>query len=303
MMDHDLPSNLAVAKPKRLSQIDRTPELSPWRRAWSLSHCFLYWMPVSSFPLQPSERTWAMTFLDRLISALSTHLGLRPEIFLQSKMADVLRTPLIKTARQFAPTLGWARRPGTKPRPMPTKEEVQAAAESKTRLDISEMMPQTCYWFLKKGEKAQREAFLGYGGLSIHFLKPDANTRPPELPFPEVMRKRFEQLPIASLEGLLAAAFSTKDGFLAKSKELFGAGLEDQMGFEAIPFILPQLRSEDFFSQPKEECDKWFQLFDVYVIESSVDQGILLASKTDLENHLSELLIQMREEGLSYLTR
>jgi len=244
-----------------------------------------------------------MAFLDRLIPLLSTHFGLRPEIFLQSKMDDVLRTPFIKTARQFTPTLGWVRRPGTKPQPVPTKEEVQAAIKSNKRIDVSELTPPTCYWFLKKDEKAQRANFLGYGGLGIHFLKPDPKTIPPALPFPDAMREHFQQLPIAALEKLLAAAFATKDGFLSKSKQLFGVGLEDQMGFEGIPYILPQLRSEDFFSQPKEECEKWFQLFDVYVIESPVDQGILLASKTDLENQLSELLIHMREEGLNYLTR
>jgi hypothetical protein len=289
--------DIAVSTRRRLS---RTPELSPWRRAWSLAHCFLYWMPVSAFPLQPSERTWLMAFLDRLIASLSTHFGLRPEIFLQSNMAEVLRTPFMKTARQFTPTIGWVRRPGTKPRPMPTKEELQAAIKSKERIDVSELTPPTCYWFLKKAEKAQRQTFLGYGGLSIHFLKPDPKTTPPALPFPDAIRAHFGQLPMAALENLLAAASATKDGFLSKSKELFGLGLEDQMGFEGIPYILPQLRSEDFFSQPKEECEKWFQLFDVYVIESPVDQGILLASKTDLELQLSELLVQMREEGLNY---
>jgi hypothetical protein len=302
MMVEDLHSDIPVAKRKRLGPIDRTG-LSPWRRAWSLTHCFLYWMPVSAFPLQPSERAWLMAFLDRLIALLSTHFGLRPEIFLQSKMDDVLRTPFLKTAKQFTPTLGWVRRPGTKPRPMPTKEEVQAAIKSKKRIDVSELTPPTCYWFLKKAEKAQRENFLGYGGLSIHFLKPDPKTTPPALQFPDAMREYFEQLPFAALEELLSAAFSTKDGFLSKSKELFGVGLEEQMGFEAIPYILPQLRSEDFFSQPKEECEKWFQLFDVYVIESPVDRGILLASKTDLEDQLSELLIQMRDEGLNYSKR
>jgi hypothetical protein len=76
-MAEDLHSDIAVTKRKRLGPIDRKPGLSPWRRAWSLTHCFLYWMPVSGFPLHPSERVWLMAFLDRLIALLSTHFDLR----------------------------------------------------------------------------------------------------------------------------------------------------------------------------------------------------------------------------------
>ncbi len=49
-----------------------------------------------------------------------------------------------------------------------------------------------------------------------------------------------------------------------------------------------------------EDLDQWFSLFDFYLGESQKDQGILLASKSDIENDLIALLERLRSEGLEY---
>jgi hypothetical protein len=46
--------------------------------------------------------------------------------------------------------------------------------------------------------------------------------------------------------------------------------------------------------------EKWFGLFDLYVNESPDDKGLLLASKTDLDEDLIEMLKEMREEDFVY---
>jgi len=98
----------------------------------------------------------------------------------------------------------------------------------------------------------------------------------------------------------LEGSFALKDGFQAQSKQLFGAGLEDNPQYPGIPFILPLLQASDFFGQPEPESAKWFQLFDLYVRESPEDTGVLLASKTDFDDPLIQLLEKMRADGFTY---
>ena len=95
-------------------------------------------------------------------------------------------------------------------------------------------------------------------------------------------------------------SFSLLDGFLDKSKELFGKGLEDNPEYPGILFILPLLATQDFFARPEEEVKQWFELFDVYVGESPVDQGVLLAAGFEIEPLLIEILAEMRDAGQGY---
>src|SRR5579863_2339429 len=288
---------------ERLSPVDRTLDLHPWRRAQALTRCFLYWMPVSCFPIAAQERAWLMEFFNRFVELAATQFELRGEAFLNFKTVEELRIPFIKTASEFSPILGWTRQPGSQLVAMPPQEEIKEILRSGNKFDVTGIIQDRCYWFLKKVGIRQREIFFGHGGFTILFLKADPATKPPRLPFTEAMRKQCEQIQVSTLEDLMAGAFAMKDGFLAKSKQLFGAGLEDAPGFRGIPFILPQLCTEDFFNRPAEECESWFQLFDIYIGESSSDKGILLASKTDLEEKLIALLTQMRQDGFDYPTR
>jgi hypothetical protein len=275
--------------------------LHPWRRAEALTRCFLYWMPVTCFPMPAQERKWVMDFVDRFVKAIALEHDLRAEVFLQAETVEAVRIVFVKSAREFSPVLGWSHKPGTALRPVPTREEIEKTLDQQERFDAKGIMPDRCYWFLKKNERKQRESFLGHGGLSICFLKADSNTKPPELPFTEAMRKQQEQLPIRGLMELLGTAFSMKEGFLARSKELLGQGLEDAPGFRGIPFIAAQLSAGDFFTRPAEECDRWFQLFDIYLNESQIDRGIILASRIDLTDLLTELLSCMQSEGVEYV--
>ena len=287
----------------RITPIDRNEELYPCRRAYALTKCFLYWIPVSGFPAPSQQRQWLLEFFERLGPLLKREAGLRSEVFFQYKTVPEVEPAFRKTATEFSPFIGLSRKPGAELPRYPTEEDLALVAKGERKFDLKEWAPDYCFWFLNKAGKRQRQEFLGYGGLSHIFLKPDPSTTPPQLPISRAARKKYEVLRLSQLEEMMVSACALKDGFLAKSKQLFGAGLEADPQFPGIPYILPQLATVDFFNQPDEECNKWFELFDVYVRESVEDDGILMASKLDFEESLVSLITQMRAEGMEYPER
>ena len=298
------PSSDSPSHP-RLSPI--VDPLAPWRKARELERCFLYWIPVDGFPIPVHQRTWLMSFLDRLGPTLADQFGLRVEVFLQKTVVQQLTERFVNTSMDFFPKLGLCRRSSDPLPTMPSKEEVEGLVEQakqREKIVLDKWLPQSCYWFSAKAERQQRENFFGHGGMTMIFLKPDPATVPPKLPFTQEMIKRNELLRMANLDDLLARAFAARDSFLSKSKELFGdPSRKDELFFRGLRFILPLLGSTDFFAGPQEQFDKWFELFDIYLNESPLDGGIVLASKLDFETALLDILKTMKDEGLTYFVR
>lgn len=168
------------------------------------------------------------------------------------------------------------------------------------KFDFGEFAPDYAYWFVYKDGGKQRQLFFGHGGMTMISLKPDPATIPPELPIPRAWREKLEVFKMFDVDKAVAGACSLKDGFLNKSKELFGAGLENEPQFPGLLFILPLLKSGDFFAQAAEEHERWFQLFDLYINESPADGGVIMATGPDFEDTLIELLKKMQEDGLTY---
>jgi hypothetical protein len=295
---------------QRITPINRSAELLPWRRAHELTRCFLYWLPVSAFPISTRQRAWAMEFLGRWI-ALMKERGLRPELFLQYKTVypDLMK-PLLNNMMEIIPVMGLGRKPGAPLPVFPSQKDVARKTQEMFDTlkrgdpvqlpDTKEYMPDYSYWFLDKSEKQQRELFFGYGGMTFTFLKPDPKTAPPPMLISEAQKKKMPILQRVDVDKMWAQANSMADQFLPKSKEFFGTGLENEPQMKGIPFILPLLDSADYFSQPPEVVQKAFELFDVYVRESPADKGLLLAFSTDMEEDLIKLLKQMKEEKLVY---
>ncbi len=206
----------------------------------------------------------------------------------------------LRNAQGFQPILGLSRRPGAAIPRVPDTATLTRMVKEGKEIKFNEIAPDYSYWFLRKSGAKQLEAFWGHGGISMVFTKPDPAAAAPPLPFSAAFRKKCKGIEESGVDGLWEAAFALKDGFQAKSKELFGTGLEDEPQYPGLPFILPLLQSSDFFNQLDQESAKWFQIFDVYLRESPEDLGILLASKTDLDDTLIELLAKMRADGFTY---
>ena len=292
---------------ERLTLIDRNQDLLPWRRAQNLTRCFLYWIPVPIFPPTADQRTWILTFIDRLSQLVAAELGLREEVFLQFKALEDMKDVFLKRKEDFMPMCGLSRRPQAPMPSFPSFEQV--AAMSKEVLQtwkapaLDQFIPDYCYWFAKKSAKEQRELFFGRAGLTSIFLKPDGAAPAAQLPPQVGFIKKFPAMKQFDLEGMLQTASAMQDPFLANSKKLFGPGLEHDPQFEGLLFILPLLASADFFGQPEEEAAKWFQLFDVYINESRADSGVLMAFKVDFEEQIIDLVRGMTKDGFVYQER
>ena len=291
-----MPNETPIAAPARklrLSSADRK-EILPWQRAESMTRCSLYWMPVSGFPAPAAEKAWLLQFTTRLGARLKSEFKAEPWVFLQYNTALTVHDDFVRRSREFMPLMGISRRPGAELPNMPSKEDLQAALDEKRMLDVKQYTEDYAYWFMVKSEKQQRELFQGLGGLTLFYKKPDPKTAPPELAIPARYRDH-ELFKSMDVHALLAGACSMQDEFLKKSKEVFGAGMKNVQA-EFVPFILPLLSSADFFRMTEEDTKAHFDLFDIYLRESTADQGMVLASKHDLDEILAQILEEMREE-------
>jgi hypothetical protein len=260
----------------------------------------LYWAPVASFPVPSAQRSWLLEFLGRLCDQFGAKHSLRSELFLQVKTTMDIQDEFIKSASRFLPFLGLSRKPGDGPPRVPTKEDLLPYVRSLKEYDLKDLISDYCYWFVKKEIRQELREFFGLGGMTVILLKPDPKTVPPALPFTPAFREKFPVLDALNVDGLVATGCSLQDSFLARSKELFGSDLKDHMQYPGILFIVPLLGSTHFFACPESECEKWFQLFDVYINESPADKGIMLAFKNDYEDLLLGVLDEMRAAGLAY---
>jgi hypothetical protein len=133
--------------------------------------------------------------------------------------------------------------------------------------------------------------------MSIVYWKPDAKAKPPDFRIP-AQHQKHELFQEFDVKGMVAGGCAMRDGFLAKSKQIVGAGLKSSVQSESIAFMLPLLTASEVFGLPEQELKVYFELFDVYLRESPSDSGMLLASKYDLEEILIAVLEKMRATNL-----
>src|SRR6266850_2924835 len=266
----------------------RNEKLAPLRDAQELTRCKLYWIPVGAFPVPDRQRQWLMAFLDKIVAIAGKTFGLRPEVFLQARVIDRdLVSTFVETSDRFVPIIGLGKRPSEPLPGVPTDRDIEDLQKGRTQFEFNRFAPGYCYWFLEKAERQQRDVFFGRGGLTIIFLKPDEQTKPPAFPVP----KKFFQHEMFTrfgfdIDSSRARSYSLLDGFLDKSKQLCGDDVRADPQFKGLAFILPVLETRHFFQESEEEVSKWFQLFDLYITESPVDNGIVVATRLDWESEL-----------------
>lgn len=308
MLEDDDPAHRATqptaSRRQRLDPVDKSAAYLPWQRAAQLSSCQLYWMPVHSYPIPFRQRQWLLRFWDEFSNTIAATRRAKAELFLQMKVIQPnLRDAFLRHSRQFSPVFGLSRRPGSALPDLPDEQYIQDLQKGRRSYDHKELQPDYCYWFLYKDEKRQREAFLGHGGLAAFYKRPDPETKAPKIEIPRRLQndERFRSiLAQFDLQRLTEGLQSLQSPFLKKSKEIFGSGLENELQYPGLLFIVPLFESTCFFEASNDDIQQWFSVFDICLTESPKDKGVLLASRCDIEDDLIVLLERLRQEGYMY---
>ncbi len=249
---------------------------------------------------------------------------------------EQLRKAFLNAMMKDSPMLGrcWLPR-GKQPIPA-SDQEVELLASKKKKFRAYDYAHPQAWWFLGRDADALRGRYLGYGGFTAFFLKPDEEenlaTIPPitnsQIILPKFIRndpglkvlledfdpQKPNQIPsfirnhraMKQVFSLLEPdKIKEKNNALAApfrdlTKEIFGAGLPHDLEYEGILFVLPKLASQDFFAHTDEQIRSWFKVFDVYINESHEDEGIIMACKDNLAPLIVSIVEKMRFEGYRY---
>jgi hypothetical protein len=312
--------------------------LLPWRWAESMQSCSLFWIPVNLGSIPRSQREWLLEFFARLSAHLAEANGLQAEHFMQMQVIDgdkQLRETFMNSMMKESPLLGRCWLPREKQPVLPSEEDRELMARKKKEYRPFDYVQQQAWWFLSRNAEGLLEHYLGHGGLTAFFHKPDAEELMPPLPVldqPIIIPKFLRNHPHLKviLEGFDPHQPDRVPGFVRnhpmmkqlyrvlepdkmqekskammspfreQTKEIFGAGLPRNLEYEGILFVLPRLASQDFFAQTDQQIRRWFEVFDVYVTESPEDRGIVMAGKDDLTSVVASIVEKMRSKGYRY---
>lgn len=294
-------------KTSRLEPVE-TQTIKPFIRSTEVTDCSLYWMPVTSYPMNALQRRWLLEFCERLAKRLKEEKGLREEVFLHFKsLYPDLIDRFSERAVDFAPISGAAVTPGKElPKPIDMEDlraKVDEASRNGTLLDVQQWMPDHLYWFAKKKAVEQRQAFYGVGGMLSLYLKPDASTAIPVLELPRFVRTApgFSDDITRKLQDDIDMTYSLQDSFLAKSKAMFAGRLRETPSYKGLLFALPFFQAEPLLQATPLERAAWFEVFDGYMVESPQDKGVLLMlHDAAFDETLAEIVEQMKKDDYVY---
>lgn len=280
-----------------------------------------------------------MEFFSRLSVHLFETSKLQAEHFMQMQIVDEneqLRKRFINAMMKDSPMLGrcWLPR-GKQPIPA-SDQEVELLASKKKEFRAYDYSHPQAWWFMGRDADALRERYLGYGGFTAFFLKPDVEESLTTIlpitneqiiipkflrnnPGLKVLLEDFNPQKPNQIPGFIRNHRAMKQVFSLfepdkikeknnalsapfrnLTKEIFGADIPCDLEYEGILFVLPKLASQDFFAHTDEQIRRWFEVFDVYINESHEDQGIIMACKDDLAPLIASIVGKMRVEGYRY---
>ena len=243
-----------------------------------------------------------MALFDGLHKVLVEKHKLRQESFLPMKLAAPLgqvKDLLHKNQMKLIPIIGLGLKPGAKLPPIPTEEDLKPVMEGKKKFVFNDYVGDYSLWLLSRDEHWKRDLFLGYGGYTMLYMLPDPKTVPPPIPDYPGLRSMpiFSQIDVDSMWEI---TYLLSDEFCPKSKAVFGKGFEEDSNFDGTTFIIPLLNSRDLHDAAPGVIEEWLTVFDVFIQESPEDQGILIASKYDLDIELSVILKRLRDENVGH---
>ena len=137
-------------------------------------------------------------------------------------------------------------------------------------------------WLMARYERWKHSLFLGFGGYTMLYLLPDPKTVPPPIPdHPGIRSMPF--FAENDVDDIWQITHLLSDDFCLRRKAVFGTNTDENSNFDSTSFIIPLLSAQDFLQAKPYDVETWFTVFDVFIQESRTDNGILIASKFDLD--------------------
>jgi hypothetical protein len=271
----------------------------PFHRSEKIQTIAAYWIGGFPYPMPFRVRQWFLAFITLLKTTLAER-NLRQENFLRFRVVAEEQTErFLQTSMEYEPLAGFAIPPDGDIVKPPTTEDIEKAIKN-GGFKLSDWVGDYTYWFLKKQDERQRQDFFGIGGMMLLWLKPDEATKPPEMNMPAPAQAYFDENG-HDMNAVLEGLYALQDGFLAKSKAVFGQSIANDPSYAGIPFVLPLLQARHFMEASPETLASWFEVFDGYLIESREDSGVLLAiADPGFDVVLRSILEKLREEGVEW---
>jgi len=270
--------------------------LRPWVRAEALDWPDLYWTPMSGFPVRAVEREWLTEFLSTLAGDLAQD-GLAPLCFLE---AAVLQGPLeqafLAEARDLTPLPGFCRHPWDEPPGVPPAEVTDRIRNQQQPFSWDVFARGHAYWVDPPDFRSFCLRFGGYGGLIVLFAAaPQA-----EDPFAAIPPALFENPFVRQMtRGIdirreMRQMQRMQDPRMAAVKPVLARGWEGRVDVDKIFFLIPKLKSLDYFSVERPVLESVMQTFPVCFFESPPDEGVLLACAAPFADRLAALMHRVR---------
>ena len=286
------------------SALPPAERLLPFRYAESFTGGSLYWLPVDSFPIRTAERQRILPLLTGLVQALEKSLKAQPACFwsqeAMSPSTPERRDRFFDDLYRLQPASGYQRRAGQVLQMLDGDQLVRDVQALTGPLDVAKYQHFLSFWCTAVEVDYFLENYFGYSFATVMLLA-NSPAAPPPVKLPAFLLKHpgfkplVEDTPPEALAKKMAAAGHP---FGKMSRELFGEGFARPSYLKAMPFIVPDLAAGDFFSQGRKLTDALFTLTPVYIRESKVDQGVLIASREPLHELLIELLAAVPEAGV-----
>lgn len=295
-------ATIPTQRKPRLSDSLEQP-LAPFARATSVTAASVYWMPVNQFPIPFRQREWILSLITRL-SAHFEQAKLLEETFLGLKYTrQELNRRFTQTLLEYNPITGLLLAPGEGLPATPSSLDIKKLVDnpdSNAEINVQHLVPDYTAWFLAKKAAAQRQDFLGVGGMMMLWVPPDPKGPPEKLR----LSKAAQTHPAFighDLDAQFMKLHSMQAPWLKQSKEVFGKTLKEEAIYQGIPFILPKLNAAAFTSATEEQLTEWFGIFHACCIESEKDGGLLLAiAEPDFDETLQQILQAMLDEDMRY---